>query len=66
MHYFGHESLYNCLVIELLGNSLEELFNSCSRKFSIKTVAMLAKQMVTIVVLFTGRLIESKLFMKRI
>lgn len=46
-YYFGHESLYNCLVIDLLGPSLEELFTSCSRQYSVKTVAMLAKQMIT-------------------
>ncbi|KAI8384895.1 kinase-like domain-containing protein [Radiomyces spectabilis] len=45
-HYFGQEGLHNILVIDLLGPSLEELFDLCSRKFSPKTVAMVAKQML--------------------
>ncbi|KAG1138222.1 hypothetical protein G6F37_010680 [Rhizopus arrhizus] len=46
-YYFGHEGLHNVLVIDLLGPSLEDLFDMCSRKLSVKTVAMIAKQMIS-------------------
>ncbi|PWN43951.1 kinase-like protein [Ceraceosorus guamensis] len=47
VYYFGQEGLHNILVIDLLGPSLEDLFDMCGRKFSIKTVVMTAKQMIT-------------------
>lgn len=46
VYYFGQEGLHNILVIDLLGPSLEDLFDMCGRKFSVKTVVMTAKQMV--------------------
>lgn len=49
MRWFGVEGEYNVLVMDLLGPSLEDLFNFCSRKLSLKTVLMLADQMVRFV-----------------
>lgn len=47
-YYFGQEGLHNILVMDLLGPSLEDLFDWCGRKFSIKTVAQVAIQMITL------------------
>jgi len=45
--WFGVEGDYNVMVMELLGPSLEDLFNFCSRKFTIKTVLLLADQLIS-------------------
>ncbi|KAI5450711.1 Palmitoylated plasma membrane-bound casein kinase [Naganishia albida] len=47
VYYFGQEGLHNILVIDLLGPCLEDLFEMCGRKFSVKTCVMVAKQMLT-------------------
>ncbi|KAJ6187004.1 hypothetical protein N7519_001912 [Penicillium mononematosum] len=47
VYYFGQEGLHNILVIDLLGPSLEDLFDHCNRRFSTKTVVMVAKQMLS-------------------
>ena len=47
MHYFEKTvGNFSVLVMDLMGPSLEDLFNTCGRKFSLKTVLMLADQML--------------------
>jgi serine/threonine protein kinase len=44
--WFGVEGDYNVMVMDLLGKSIEDLFGSCQRRFTLKTVLMIADQML--------------------
>lgn len=46
IRHYGNEKNFNTLVMDLLGPSLEDLFNFCTRHFTIKTVLMLVDQMI--------------------
>ncbi|RNF24905.1 casein kinase I [Trypanosoma conorhini] len=46
VYYYSLESDYGVLVMDLCGPSLEDLFNYCGRRFSVKTVCMLADQIL--------------------
>jgi casein kinase 1 len=47
VHWYGTEGVYNILVMELLGPSLEDLLNACKKQLSLKTVLLLADQMIS-------------------
>lgn len=50
IYWFRTESDFNAMVFDRLGPSLEDLFNRCNRKFSLKTVLLLADQLVRVIV----------------
>jgi casein kinase 1 len=46
VHWSGSENNYNVMILDILGPSLEDMLNFCNRKLSLKTVLMLAEQML--------------------
>ena len=47
LRYFGTDNDYSYLVMDLVGPTLESLYNFCSRHFSLKTVLQIMDQLVT-------------------
>lgn len=45
--WYGDEEEYYVLVLELLGPSLEDLFHYCDRRFSLRTIFLIAEQAIT-------------------
>ncbi|CAE8653314.1 unnamed protein product, partial [Polarella glacialis] len=46
VHWYGVEGDFTIMVLDLLGPSLEDLLNFCKGRLSLKTVLMLADQMI--------------------
>ncbi|OHT07475.1 Casein kinase I [Tritrichomonas foetus] len=55
LHYYGTEPLHNVMVVDLLGKSLEDLLIQCHRRLTLKTVLMLADQMLTCIQYFHNK-----------
>lgn len=45
--WFGVEGDYHVMVMDLMGPSLEDLFNYCGRRFQLKTVLMIGDQLIS-------------------
>ena len=46
IYWFGTEGDFNVLVMDMLGPNLEDLFYKCNKRFSLKTVLMIADQVI--------------------
>jgi serine/threonine protein kinase len=46
MHWFGIAGEYNAMVMDLLGQNLEDLYTYCAKNFTLKTIIMIIIQMI--------------------
>lgn len=46
VYWSGQQDEYRVMVFDLLGPSLEDLFNYCGRRFSLKTVLLVFDQLI--------------------
>lgn len=46
IRWYGTEGHFNAMVMDLLGPSIEDLFEFCHRRFTLKTVLMLMDQLL--------------------
>ncbi|KAG1720305.1 kinase-like domain-containing protein [Suillus paluster] len=46
VHWFGYEARHNALILDCLGPSLEDVFNSCCCSFSLSTIALIMDQLI--------------------
>jgi hypothetical protein len=49
MHWFGVAGEYNTMVMELLGQNLEDLFQFCTKNFTLKTILLVAIELVKLI-----------------
>jgi serine/threonine protein kinase len=47
VYRFAKEGQYNILVMQHLGPNLEDLFNYCGRRFTLKTVLLIAEELIS-------------------
>ncbi len=47
VYFYGQETLFNYLILDFLGPSLEDIFERCDRRFSLKTATYLVVQMIS-------------------
>jgi hypothetical protein len=60
--WYGQEGDFNVMIMDRLGSSLEDLFSYCKRRFSLKTVLMIADQLVISLSVISKIAAKSRIF----